>query len=168
MSADDLIPSSLDACAVNNPSYIGNTGWDPCFGFGRINARRALERIALQIVPSQPFLLIGDNTPLVSSNVQVVTANPETISWSATISPAAPWLTLSPPAAGAVSATSSSQFVQINATNPSPGNYGLYTATLVLNGATASGSAFGPSTTQVQLLYVPKVHTYYFPQIFNK
>jgi thermitase len=168
MSADDLIPSSPDACAVNNPGYIDKTGWDPCFGFGRINARRALERVALQIVPSRPFLLIGDNTPLVSSNVQVVTANPETISWSAIISPTVSWLTLSPPAAGAVSATSSNQFIQIKATNPSPGNYGLYTATLVLNGVTASGSAFGPSTTQVQLLYVPKVHTYYFPLMFKK
>lgn len=168
LSTDDLIPSSSDACGISNPGYVGKTGWDPCFGFGRINARRALEQIALQIVPSQPLLIMGDNTPLVLSNVQVVTANPETISWSAAISPTVPWLTLSPPAAGLVSAASSSQFVQIQATNPSPGNYGLYTATLVLTGSTVSGSSLGPTSTQVKLLYVPQVHTYYFPQLFNK
>jgi hypothetical protein len=79
-----------------------------------------------------------------------------------------PWLSLSPPASGAVSAASSNQYILINATNPSPGDYGTYTATLVLTGSTVSGKTFGPSSTQVKLLYVPNVHTYYFPLMFNK
>jgi thermitase len=166
--APTLSSGQIETIIESTADDLGAPGRDQYYGFGRINARRALERIALQLVPSPPLLLIGDNTLLVSSSVQVLTANPETISWSATISPPVPWLSLSPPSSGAVSATSSSQLIRINATNPSPGNYGLYTATLVLTGSTVSGKTLGPSSTQVKLLYVPTVHTSYFPLMFKK
>lgn len=168
-SADDLIPppvSTFDSCSQTYPGYVGGTGWDPCFGYGRINVRRALEQVALQTAPAQPLLFIDDNMPLVSSNILVITNSSEMISWSAVISPTVPWLSLSPPASGAVSASTTDQFITVNATNPSPGNYGLYTADLVLTGTTATGP-ISPITVQVQLYYVPEVKTNYFPFIFK-
>jgi hypothetical protein len=159
--------SQMQALIEQTADDLGSAGWDQYYGYGRINARRALERIALQVSPAQPLLFIDDDTSVVSSQVFVTTQNPETITWNASISPAVPWLTLSPPASGSISSASTSQFIQLNATNPSPGSYGLYTANLVLTGTTSSGGTVGPITTQVQLQYVPEVQRIYFPIFFK-
>jgi subtilisin family serine protease len=145
---------------------LGTAGWDQYYGYGRINARRALEAVALQTSPAQPFLFVADNLSSASSNVQVTTLSPETITWSASISPTVSWLSLTPPASGQVLATSSDQFIILNATIPSPGNYGLYTANLVMTGTLSStGAQIGPIVIQVDLQYIPEAHIYYLPLI---
>ena len=147
---------------------LGTAGWDQYYGYGRINVRRALEAVALQTSPAQPFLLVADNLSSASSNVQVTTLSPETITWSASISPTVSWLSLTPPASGQVLATSSDQFIILNATIPSPGNYGLYTANLVMTGTFSStGAQIGPTVTQVDLHYIEELHTYHLPLIFK-
>jgi subtilisin family serine protease len=147
---------------------FGAAGWDQFYGYGRINVGRALARIGLQTIPSQPLLLIDDDIPFVVSNIQVVTNNPETITWSAAISPTVPWLSLDSPAAGAVSGSSSNQFIALRATTTSLSHYDSYTATLVLSGTTASGKLVSPNFIQVRLQYLAKVNTYYFPIFFKK
>jgi thermitase len=147
---------------------FGAAGWDQFYGYGRINVGRALARIGLQTIPSQPLLLIDDDIPFVVSNIQVVTNNPETITWSAAISPTVPWLSLDSPAAGAVSGSSSNQFIALRATTTSLSHYDSYTATLVLSGTTASGKPVSPNFIQVRLQYLAKVNTYYFPIFFKK
>lgn len=161
--APDMTYSEVETLIGQTADDLGSVGWDQYYGHGRINAQRALERIALQPVPAQPLLFIDDNMSLVSSQVQITTGSPEIITWSAAISPTVPWLNLSPPAAGSVSSSSTNQSITLNATNPSPGNYGLYTATLILTGTSGSGGTVGPVTAPVQLYYVPKVNIYYFP-----
>lgn len=146
---------------------LGEAGKDNYFGYGRINAQRALERVSLQVSPTQTILFIDDDPGVVSSQVSISTQNPATINWSATISPTdATWLTLSSPTSGSISSASTAQQLNLNATIP-PNGYGLYTANLVLTGTTGSGGTIGPLTSQVQLYYMPKVQTLYFPLIFK-
>jgi thermitase len=165
--APGMTSSEVEALIEQTADDLGSAGWDQYYGYGRINARRALERIALQVSPAQPLLFIDDDPGVVSSQVRVITQNPETITWSASISPTVSWLTLSPPASGSVSSVSTNQFITLNATIPSPGSYGLYPANLVLTGTTSSGGTVGPITTQVQLRYVSEVQTIYFPLFFK-
>lgn len=164
--APGMTASEVQTLIEQTADDLGSAGWDQYYGYGRINARRALERIALQVSPAQPLLFIDNDPGVTSSRVRVITQNSETITWSASISPTASWLTLSPPASGSVSSTSTDQFITLNATKPS-GSYGLYTANLVLTGTTSSGGTVGPITTQVKLQYVPEVQTIYFPIFFK-
>lgn len=162
--APGMTASEVEALIKQTADDLGSAGRDQYYGYGRINARHALEGI---VSPAQPVLFIDDDPGVASSQVRVITQNSETITWSASISPTVSWLTLSPPASGSVSSASTDQFIQLNATNPSPGSYGLYTANLVLTGTTSSGRTVGPIITQVQLQYVPKVQTLYFPVFFK-
>lgn len=164
--APTLNNSQVKTIIESTTDDLGTPGWDQYYGYGRINARRALERLALQITPNPPLLLVGDNVPTASSYVRVITASPVAITWSAAISPTVPWLSLNPPASGMVSASSTDQFMVLNATIPSPGNHQVYTANLVLTGATASGT-FSPIIIPIQVEYVPNVHTDYFPFMFK-
>ncbi|MCK6630069.1 MAG: S8 family peptidase [Anaerolineae bacterium] len=164
--APGMTSSEVEALIKQTADDLGSAGWDQYYGYGRINARRALERIALQISPAQPVLFIDDDPGVASSQVRVITPNSEPINWSASISPTVSWLTLSPPTSGSVSSTSTNQFITFNATKPQ-GGYDLYPATLVLTGTTGSGVTVGPIITQVQLHYVPEVKTLYFPVFFK-
>jgi len=164
--APGMTSSEVEALIKQTTDDLGSAGWDQYYGYGRINARRALERIALQISPAQPVLFIDDDPGVASSQVRVITPNSEPINWSASISPTVSWLTLSPPISGSVSSTSTNQFITFNATKPQ-GGYDLYLATLVLTGTTGSGVTVGPIVAQVQLHYVPEVKTLYFPVFFK-
>ncbi|MBI1876966.1 MAG: peptidase S8 [Chloroflexi bacterium] len=162
--APSLSNSQVRSLIENTADDLGATGWDQFFGYGRINARRALETMALQADPTQPLLFIDDNASPVSGSVQVITANPDNITWSATISPTVSWLDISPPTSGLVSAASAGQSVTLSATRPV--TYGLYTANLVLTGTLIStGGQIGPTVTQVRLQYVPQIYTFRFPVI---
>lgn len=159
--------SEVESLIEQTADDLGTVGKDNYYGYGRINAQRALERISLQISPVQPLLFIDDATSSVTSQVHVTTQYPGQITWTASISPTVSWLSLSPPASGLVSSASTNQVINLNATNPSPGNYDLYTANLVLTGITGSGGTVGPITAQVQLQYVPEVQKVYFPLFFK-
>ncbi|NJN97563.1 MAG: peptidase S8, partial [Anaerolineales bacterium] len=164
--APTLNYSEVESLIEQTADDLGTVGKDDYYGYGRINAQRALERISLQISPAQPLLFIDDATPSVTSQVLITTQNPEQITWSASISPT-DWLSLSPPASGLVSSASTGQVINLNATVFSPGDYKTYTATLVLTGTTGSGGTVGPITSPVQLHYVPEVQKIYFPLFFK-
>lgn len=166
--APSLTPDQVQSVVQNTADDLGVAGWDQYYGYGRINAWRALEIVTLQPFPAQPFLLLGDNQPSTSSMVQIVTASPENINWTAAISPTVDWLQPSPPAMGTVSAASTDQYVVLNATlTPSLPTYGVYTTTLVLTGTTTSGTTIGPISTEVRVQYVEKVYIYYMPLFFK-
>lgn len=166
--APSLTPDQVQSIIQNTTDDLGVAGWDQYYGYGRINAWHALETIILQPSPAQPVLLLGDNQPSTSGVVRIITTNSEDINWTAAISPTVDWLQLSPPAMGTVSAASTDQYVVLNATlTTSLPTYGVYTATLVLTGTTASGVAVGPITTEVRVQYVEKVYGYYMPFIFE-
>jgi subtilisin family serine protease len=166
--APSLSSSQVRDLIQNTANDLGTPGWDQYFGYGRINAHRALEVVTLWPAPSNPLLLVGDNQPTASTVVQIGTANPAPITWSAAISPTTSWLTLAPPAMGQVTAASTDQYVTLTTDkNNLPGSYNTYTANLVLTGTTSTGVAVGPITAPVRVEYVPEVKIYYFPLIFK-
>ncbi len=167
--APTMTNSAIETLIEQTADDLGSAGWDQYYGYGRINAHRALERIALQVLPAQPLLFIDDDPLAISSQVSIVTQNPDIITWSASISPTVSWLTISSPTSGSISSASTVQVLNFNVTIPSPGDYtnNPHTATLVLTGTTSTGVNVGPLTTPIQLYYVPKVQTLYFPLIFK-
>jgi thermitase len=160
----DQIKSIIESTADD----LGTPGKDDYFGYGRINAGRALGSVGLQVSPAQTLILIGDNDgPLPpSSTGQVTTLSPDPITWTVTISPSVTWLSVAPPASGTVSAASSppAAFTLV-ATRPIA--YGIYTTTAIVTGTSPAGGEIGPVTTQVDIDYYTTLHIYRFPLIFH-
>ena len=148
-TADDLPPS----------------GYDTQTGYGRINARRAVESLTLQSSIDNPWILIDDYSPSQNRNLQITTLSSAPITWTTTISPAVSWLNTTPPASGGISSSSSPVGVTLVATRPV--TYGTYVATVVVTGTVSGGTIVGPSTNQVQINYVPKFTKLWFPTIFK-
>lgn len=144
---------------------LGPAGWDQAYGYGRINAWRALDAVSLQASPAVQTLFIDDQIDQVTGQIEITTVNPGTVSWSAVISPTVSWLALPPPTAGMVSASSDPAHVTLAATRPPA--HGTYTATVVVTGTTSSGASIGARTSQVQLIYKPEIYRYHFPLIFK-
>jgi thermitase len=145
---------------------LGTVGWDQYFGHGRINAWNALETINLYTYPEQLTMLIDDTGPA-SGSIQVLTTNPNVITWTTRILPSVSWLSVSPPDSGTISAASSPVQVTLAASSTTLTDYDTYTTTVLITGTTASGVEFGPTMTEVELIYVPEIFKYYFPLIFK-
>jgi thermitase len=144
---------------------LGAPGPDIFFGYGRINAWRALElTFGMQTAPAQTQILVDDSSgPLPGSfGIQISTANPEPITWTAVISPAVAWLTLAPPDTGIASASTAAE-VTLAASRPPA--YGLYSATVVVIATGASGVTLGPLATQVTINYQPNLHRLHLPMV---
>ena len=156
----DVIQSTADD--------LGTPGKDNYFGYGRINARRALESLAsLQTIPNQvSFLIDDDSGPFPSSaDVRVTTGSIDSITWNATISPPVSWLSLVPPASGMVSAASSDSFtLQVTGR---PSTYGTYTTDVIVTGTLPGGGTIDPTTTQVRVIYVRDLYQYRFPLVLK-
>lgn len=165
--APSLTNTAVRQIIQNTADDLGAAGWDPYFGYGRINAHRALESVSLQTSPAQLLLLADDLSGPVSGIVQITTANPNVITWTTGISPAVGWLQVSPPVSGTVSTASSPAEVTLVAST-STITYGTYTATMVVTGTTSSEGLIGPRTSQVELHYVPELYRYYYPIIFKE
>jgi hypothetical protein len=98
------------------------------------------------------------------SIVQVTTANPQVITWTATISPAVSWLTISSPDSGTISSQSADN---LTLTPTQPASYGLHSTSLVVTGTMTSGSVVGPATAEIRIINVPQLYRYRFPMIFK-
>lgn len=147
---------------------LGSAGQDINYGHGRIDAYQALSAlINLQTSPAQTGFLVDDNTLLpLTQNIQVTSSASNVISWTASISPAVPWLSISSATFGAISTASSPQNVTLAAIRPVA--YGTYTTTVIVTGTTASGQSLGTRSTLVNLNYVPKVKSVYLPVVMHK
>ena len=150
----------------NSTDDLGDAGWDQYFGYGRINAWQAMESVSLLTSPGELILLLDDETDSAAGNIQVTTANPETINWTATISPMVTWLELTPPSSGVVTAASPNTIPVLATTNGI--TYATHTATVVITGTTPGGEQLGPNITQVKLHYVPKIYRYRLPIILKQ
>ncbi|RMF02730.1 MAG: hypothetical protein D6768_07540 [Chloroflexi bacterium] len=150
---------------------LGTTGKDDYFGWGRINAYKALQPyIALTLQNSAgvelttPVVFMADDaTTPGSQTLQVSTTYPDAITWTAAISPPVSWVSVSPPAGGQVTAASVGQF-DLNASTPS--GYNTYTTTVVVTGTTATGLNLSTSD-EVRLSYVPQLQQLQLPVIFK-
>jgi subtilisin family serine protease len=160
----DQVRSTIESTSDD----LGAPGKDDYFGWGRINAGRALRSLGLQTSPAQAFFVVGDNSgPFpASSAVQVTTASQDPITWTATISPPVAWLSVAPPGSGMVSAASSppAEFALV-ATRPI--TYGAYTSTAVVTASTSSGGQVSPVTTQVYIRYLTVLYLDHLPIVLK-
>ena len=160
-TADDLSPRSGDYCAALYPAYVGGSGWDPCYGHGRINAYRGLAALVdLQTSPAQLSFTVDDagHSFPPTNEIALISAAPTDVNWTATISPTVAWLSLVGPAAGTVSAVGSPAGVELTASRPpAPAAYGVYSTTAIISGATTAGQQLGARTSRVYLNYVPQI-----------
>jgi thermitase len=160
-----LTADQVRAVLQSTADDLGAPGRDDYFGYGRINAARALESISLRVSPAQTFFLADDDSgPLPPSHqIQVVTAGPNTITWTASISPAVAWLSIAPPASGMVSPASPGGLTLEVPIRPAA--YGTYTTTVVVTGTGSSGAAIGPATSEVRITYLPRLPRNFLPFI---
>jgi subtilisin family serine protease len=174
-SADDLVPpGGGESCSNTFPGYVGGSGWDPCFGYGRINARRTLlsfstinlqETSGLPLIPPLAFLADNEQDPLPAEKaIQVAVTGLDVISWTATISPSVSWLSLSPPTSGVATSSIPDQFT-VAATKPA--SHGTYATTIVVSGTNSLGTEVGSVSAEVYLYYVPELLKYRLPLLFK-
>jgi thermitase len=151
----------------NSAVDLGTPDWDLYFGHGRINAYRTLTAVSLETFPSQLTLFVDDETNSTMANVQVISINPNVITWTAVISPVVPWLNIDSSPSGTISAASSPTNVTLLAAS-APITYSdtPTTTTLVITGTSASGVILTTSS-DVRLIYVPEIFKYYFPIMFK-
>ena len=147
---------------------LGAAGWDQYFGWGRINAWRALDSIVPHTSPAQLTLLADDQSGEVEGTIQIATSGSGIVTWTTTISPSVSWLNVTSPTDGQISAMSSPDYIALVA-NTSTITYTdtPTSTTVVVTGTTTSGTPILPQTTQVQLIYVSEPHRYYFPIMFK-
>lgn len=168
-----LTPDQVRQAIRDSSVDLGSPGWDQFYGYGRINGWQALERYSINLQTSagleisEPiqFLVDDENEPIPpESIVQIITASPQVISWTATIAPDVSWLTISSPASGTISSQSADNLIL---TPAQPASYGAYSASLVVTGTTTSGSVVGPATAEVYISFVHQLYPYRFPIIFK-
>jgi thermitase len=157
----DQIANTIEAAADD----LGAPGKDDYYGYGRINAGRTLSSLSLQASSAQASFLFGDNGGASSARsvVQVTTASPDSITWTATVSPPVAWLSIAPPASGMVSASSSPAQLTLVATRPAA--LGTYATTVIVAGTTSTGMRISPVTIAVQMSYAKNLFNHYLPDI---
>lgn len=158
-SADgSLSAGQVRALLESNADDVGTPGKDIYFGYGRLNAWRTLQsQVGIRAAPAAAFFLADDNHgPLpAQQTITLSTSSRHPITWTAVISPATPWLQITPPASGQVSAAGSAQ-VTLTATRPL--TYGAYQTTLVIGSMANSGAQPDPTTVTVTLHYLPELY----------
>ncbi len=162
----DLTDDQVRDVIRSKADDLGPPGWDQEFGYGRINAWRALQSVSLETSPELiTFLIDDDSGPFpASSDVQITTPSSSAIAWTAGLSPDEGWLSIDPPDSGTVSAASSAGLTLVITRPPL---YGAYTTTVVVTGTTVSGGIVGPSTTEARINYLPDLYQYIFPRMFK-
>jgi thermitase len=171
----NLSPEAVSQIIQTTADDLGSPGWDEAFGYGRINAGRAvsqIDTISLTNAVGQKltapilFLVDGDDTFLpLTSKIYVATGSPEIINWTAKVASPVSWLNLSPPTQGQVSALSTAQFT-LSVTRPA--SYGTHLATITVTGKTSAGVEIDSQTAQIQVTYKPQLQRFLFPVIFKK
>ncbi len=162
-----LTRDQVRAIIQSTADDVWTSGKDDYTGYGRINARQALESLAnLQISPEQiGFLVDDDSGPFPASKViEITTTSHDAINWTASVSPSVSWLSVAPPASGTVSAASAASFTLVASR---PAAYGTHTTTVTVTGTTASGGTVGPEIIQVHISYLSDLYEYRFPIIFK-
>lgn len=157
-SADrSLSAGQVRALLESNADDLDAPGKDIYFGYGRLNAWRTLQALGIRAAPTAAFFLVDDNHgPLpAQQTITLSTSSRHPITWTAVISPAAPWLQITPPASGQVSAAGSAQ-VTLTATRPL--TYGAYQTTLMIGSMANSEAQPDPTTVTVTLHYLPQLY----------
>lgn len=160
-----LTAAGVRTIIQNTSDDLGSPGWDPLYGYGRINAWRALASTSLQISSNQLTLYMDNQSGPVTGHIEFAANSPEAIAWTATISPTVSWLNLASPAAGTLSTASALDGITVIATPPE--SFDTHTTTIVVAGTTASNMPVGPKTIEIELNYASKLYEFHLPLIYG-
>ncbi|MGQ9785262.1 MAG: S8 family serine peptidase, partial [Anaerolineae bacterium] len=158
-SADgSLSAAQVRALIESNVDDLGTPGKDIYFGYGRINAWRALNtHVRVSAAPTQVTFLADADTGPVPAQQQIALTTPimQPITWTATITPSVAWLSFVGPSSGSMSAAAPATLT-LGATRPI--TYGTYQTTLVITSVTAIGARPLPVTVGATFHYVPQLY----------
>mgnify|MGYP001178211229 CR=1 FL=1 len=167
--APQLTPEEVRAGIRATADDLGDQGVDPFYGYGRINALKALSPYAGinvqdtsngSTIESLNFL-IDDHTALpLAQSIKVSKLSAAAIGWTVSASPAETWLTITPGSAGQISTLAYAEYT-LGVTRP--GSYGTYTTNLTVTGSADGNGLTSSQTIAVRLTYVPKIERYYLP-----
>ncbi|MDM8531191.1 S8 family peptidase [Anaerolineales bacterium HSG25] len=147
-------------------SSSDRAGQDDEFGWGRVNARQAVEYLAKpNVILTQQTFCVDDSTDgnIESATLTIKTANPEVRPWTATISPTVSWLSSSSPMSGTVSASSSAELTLLLA-KPDDGP-GTYQTTITIEADIAASR----KEINIELLYTDICKEFvYIPVLLHK
>jgi thermitase len=151
----DEVESLIEATAVD----LGESGWDEKFGHGRIDASAAVMATAhyLEVEPDEGFYFLVCDSSIPALH-KIINPNTNAGTWSVT--PGAPWLSISRPEGY----TPSSARVSINK-NGLPG-YGLHTAAITVT-STLTNSVNNPLTIPITVTYPPQCWRNCLPLLFK-
>lgn len=161
--APDLTNDEIEEIIENTAVDLGATGRDNYFGWGRIDAAEAVT------AASYPLLALGDQSTQektffladeqgvvpITQEIDVLNKGGDVLTWTATISPAAPWLSIVPPDNGIATRSSPGSLV-LSATQPA--GYGYYTATLVITSDTPNVQS-SPQEAEVYMHYLSELYS---------
>lgn len=168
-SSRDQVRSVMETTADD----LGSPGKDDYFGYGRINARRALAQltsISLQDSSGRDltqsgvsFVASAQEGPFPASfNVLVTTHSTNAINWTVTVPPEATWLQVVPLTSNITSSGTPGQFTLV-ATRP--GSFGAHSVVVTVTGSNSSGTLLGTASVTVQIIYVSEFENVYMPLI---
>jgi subtilisin family serine protease len=152
---------------------LGSPGKDNFFGYGRINARRALAQltsISLQDSSGRDLAQSGvsfsasaqEGPSPASFNVLVTTQSANVINWTVTVPAEATWLHVVPLTSNITSSGTPGQFALV-ATRP--GSFGAHSTIVTVTGSNSSGAILGTAEVTVQIIYVLEFEKVYMPLI---
>ena len=149
---------------------LGIAGWDMYFGWGRIDAAKAVQKAVhyLRLLPNDHRLtFVFDATLNVTLTQTIINLGTSSPTWRAETN--VPWLTISSPSEE--QHTPSTILVSLNP-NPlwqQPGygvhGYGVYTAPITVT-STMSNSQNSPQIFMATAVYTEQIKTLVFPRLF--
>lgn len=152
---NDEVESIIESTAVD----LGEPGRDGYFGHGRIDASAAVMATThyLEVEPDSLYFLVCDDNNLPAE--KIINPNTNSSTWTAT--PAAPWLSISPPEGY----TPSSATVSI--VKDGLPDYGVYTAVITAT-STMTSYVNNPQTIPVTVIYPLQCWRNYLPLLFKE
>lgn len=161
-----LSNTEVESIIKQTADDLGAAGRDNYYGFGRINARRALEATApsLAVSPSMGFLAEPTTGPL-SQTLRIGNgAMYGTLQWSAIENPDVPWLSISSPISGTASPPLPGELV-VNVDKDVAGQ-GTHSTALRITSSTPYIQN-SPQDVNVTLVYTSSLERTHLPLVMN-
>ena len=161
-----LSNTQVESIIKQTADDLGAAGRDNDYGFGRINARQALEATApsLAVSPSMGFLAEPTTDPL-SQTLRIGNgAMYGTLQWNAVENPDVNWLSLGSPASGTASLPLPGELI-VNVDKDEAGQ-GIHSTTIRVTSSTPY-IRNSPQDVNVTLVYTASLERAYLPLVMN-
>jgi thermitase len=145
---------------------LGTTGWDEKYGYGRIDAQKAVQTYFSFSSQSSPLVFLADDTTTPRpQDAQLIRCGASgVITWSASISPTVTWLSVSP-LTGTVSGAQPI-VLQVQA-DPTGLGHGLYHCNVIIDGDAGTFLAKSIEILPVSLSYSTELYRQRFPLLYK-